>query len=464
MNGRADLLPRFQRFCEQNNLIPPEVKVIVAVSGGVDSMTLLDLILRNATRWRIKVGVAHLHHRLRGILADEDAEFVREYCARLGVEYFYREVDVRQYAQERRLSIELAGRELRYAFFMELVEQHKPALIATGHTADDVAETVLLNLVKGKGLAGLGGIPVKRRNIVRPILFALKEEVYAYARWRNLPFREDHTNRLPTAQRNVIRNQLLPLIEQQINPRVKITLWEHSLHWRAVQEYITEQAQKAWQTYLTKHGKGYLQLERNGLQKLPSVLLREVLLQCLEQLAGNYVEVPFQATNRFIQLVQGNARRRQVQLSRNYLAYVEVDQVLIIERRNVFDEELLVTVGQPLTTEYFVFRAEVAPLPTESQPQAAGKSEFIDLDKIRFPLKLRPWRAGDRLVPLGMKGHKKVSDILTDKKIPAPLKKRIPLLVSGEQIIWVCGLVLADDCKLTAATRRVLHLYFEERL
>ncbi len=262
----------------------------------------------------------------------------------------------------------------------------------------------------------------------------------------------------------MIRNQLLPLIEQTLNPQIKKTLTEHSWHWRATAELIAQVSQEHLRRCLIRQKGDWLVLERTCLQNIPPVIRREVLIQAIQGITGNYPEIPYQQIKRFSALLDTGAVDKQIALNLSWQAYFDRDQVLIIAAKTPSMAEISVKVGVDIETDMFKFSANLVPVPSDYYHQSGDRIEYVDFDKIIAPLKLRPWRGGDRLRPLGMNGTRKVSDILTDNKIAAPLKKRVPLLVSGEQIIWVCGVVLAEDFKLTTTTKRALKIYYEDKI
>ncbi len=463
MTAKSPLLTRFKHFVVEQHLLQPNETIIVGVSGGVDSMTLLDLLQKKAPDWQVHLVAAHLNHLLRAKLAERDAELVRQYCIQRGIPCIIKTVNVKDYAREHHLSTEMAGRAVRYAFFNELADAHAPAVIATAHTADDNAETILLNLIKGRGWHSLGGIPVRRGNIIRPLLFATKAELYAYAQQCQIPFAEDHTNRLTVTQRNVIRNQILPLIQQHLNPRVTSTLNEHSRHWQAAAQVIKQLRDEALSKVIELKSRDYFLLAKTRLQDYSEFLQREIIIECLEQLAHEYVDMSSAQVNRLLKMIEQGKTGRQLSLTKQLRAFIDREHLILTRRVAVFSEEIPVKIGERLSHELFDFSCELAAVPSELHRKPHDHTEFIDWAKVQGELKLRPWRAGDCFKPLGMKGIKKVSDILIDNKIPLPFKKRIPLLTSGEQIIWVCGLILADEFKITLQTRQALKIYYKEK-
>lgn len=463
MMAKSPLLTRFKHFVAEHHLLQPNETVIVGVSGGVDSMTLLDLFQKIAPDWQIRLVAAHLNHLLRAKLAERDAAIVYQYCIQQDIPIIIKAVNVKDYAREHHLSTEMAGRAVRYAFFNELADTYAPAVIATAHTADDNAETILLNLIKGRGLHSLGGIPVRRGNIIRPLLFATKAELYAYAQQCQIPFAEDHTNRLAVTQRNVIRNQILPLIQQYLNPRVTLTLSEHSRHWQEAAQVIAQLRDEALAKVTESKSRDYFLLAKARLQDYSKFLQREIILECLEQLTQKYVDMSSAQVNRLLKMIEQGKTGRQLSLTKQLRAFIDREHLILARRVTDFSEEIPVKIGERLNHELFDFSCELADVPSEVRRKPHDHTEFIDWAKVQGELKLRPWRAGDFFRPLGMKGNKKVSDILIDNKIPLPLKKRIPLLTCGEQIIWVCGLVLADEFKITPQTKQALKIYYKEK-
>ncbi|MBP9004865.1 MAG: tRNA lysidine(34) synthetase TilS, partial [Candidatus Marinimicrobia bacterium] len=243
---------KFVEYVEQNHLLNDVRTVVAAVSGGVDSMCLLDLLMSEKKRWDIEIVVAHFNHQIRGPEADSDENLVRQFCDNHSLPFFSATENVPKIARAKRISLEMAGRELRYAFFQKIAADFPNSIIATAHTLDDQAETILLRMLKGTGLQGLSGITMRRENIRRPLLFATKAELYDYARARELPFAEDHTNLCNDYERNFIRNQILPTVQHTLNPNIRATLANLAQNLGEAHQFIVEFAEKALESLIIK--------------------------------------------------------------------------------------------------------------------------------------------------------------------------------------------------------------------
>ncbi len=244
------LLTAFQRFIKENQLIHAGDSLIVAVSGGVDSMALLDLLATVQEPMSLRLGVAHFDFRLRGEESEQDEEFVRAQAQSHGFDCYIRRADTAHVAAEQKRSIQEVARDLRYQFFDELRQSLGFGNIATAHHADDNAETILLNIIRGTGVAGLSGIPLRRKdlNLVRPLLFATRQQIQAYASERNLAFREDSSNAANDYSRNFLRHKIIPLLQKEINLNLSLTLLRTGAIYEQLEQYLNRTADKLSET------------------------------------------------------------------------------------------------------------------------------------------------------------------------------------------------------------------------
>jgi tRNA(Ile)-lysidine synthase len=460
----GSLQRKFYDFVDDNHLLVKCQTVVAAVSGGVDSMSLLDLLMASRERWQVGIVVAHFHHQLRGAEADRDEELVRKFCAEHKIPFFRDTAEVRKIARQRRVSPEMAGRDLRYAFFQKIANNYPGSVIATAHTLDDQAETILLRMLKGSGLQGLSGIAPRRGNIIRPLLFAAKTELYEYARERQLPFAEDHTNALLDCQRNIIRNQLLPGIKNKINPNIATTLANLAQNLGEARQYLAEAARIALDDLIISADSEQIVLDKSGLKTYFIAVEKEIIWQGLQRLAGSVPTLSFKRMNALMNLVNNGKTGRRFVVENAIMALIDRER-LILHRNSCADwPEANFFPGQTVTNAYFTLSTEVLDVSHFRRSARRSQTEFIDLDRLDNELILRHWRKGDRITPLGMDKPKKVSDIFIDLKVPLMLKCQIPVLVSGPKIVWLAGLVLADEFKVSATTKMILKLTYEEKL
>lgn len=457
-----NLFTRFVEFSEKHSLFNGIQNAVACVSGGVDSMVMLSLLLVLRERRDVNLVVAHFNHKLRGVLADEDEQLVINYCKKNNVKLYRKRLDVRKYAKSNNVSLEMAGRELRYNFYQEVAIQLNNSVIATGHTLDDHAETVLLRIFKGTGLQGLEGIPIKRSNIIRPILFARKRDLYSYAHEHNILFSEDHTNHEQSCQRNVIRNCIIPRIIEDINPGLIESVANMSQILSEANDFVAETVKKALDEVILEETSHQIVLEISCLKNYFIAVEKEVLRQCLFRLKKDFKPIGFRIMNNLVSLIHSNETGKLLRLSGELIANIDRGRLILSLKKSNDWSEIAVKPGKTYKANSFIFSSEAMPVSKYSKQPNRSNVEFIDLDKIDGEVKLRRWRYGDRIRPLGLGHSKKVSDLLVDLKVQRLKKNHIPLLICNEEIIWVCGLKLSDSFKITSETTTVLKLRYEE--
>lgn len=455
MVSSGSLRSRFREFSRKHGLFGERDTVIVAVSGGVDSMVLLDLL---AEEQGLRLVAAHVNHGLRGEESDGDEALVRARAKELGVEFRVDRPDVAAAAEAAGTGIQETARRLRYAFFESVRSGTGGGRIATGHHLDDNAETILLNLFRGTGVKGLAGIPVRRDEIIRPLLFATREEVETYATMRGVPYREDSSNVSGAYTRNAIRRHILPRARELVSPAAARNIARTGEILRMVAGYLEEQVSAALVSCRLGHETGSPALSVRRLRELHPFLCREVLLAAADQsgtdgLSSAHIEA-------VAALLDGQPGNRAT-LPGGWTALREREAILF--RRATGTTGFCITVLPEVTYEMegFRFATTIEEGPGRRAPEGQG-SEEVDADCIGARgLTLRSWKEGDAFVPLGMTTRKKISDFFVDQKIPSHRKHLIPILATGDgDIVWVCGLRIDERFKLTAATRRVLKLEF----
>jgi len=454
---------KFYDFVDDNQLLENCRTVVAAVSGGVDSMCLLDLLLAGRERWKIEIVVVHFNHQLRGSEADRDEELVRKFCNGHALQFFRETTDVRKIAADRKISLEMAGRDLRYTFFRKIADGYKQAVTATAHTLDDQAETVLLRMLKGSGLQGLSGIAVRRENIIRPLLFAAKTELYEYAQQRQLPFAEDRTNALFDCQRNIIRNRLLPEIKNNLNPNIVCTLANLAQILGEAHQYIAETAHTALNNLIVSSDSEQIVLDKSGLKTYFIGIEKEIVWQGLQKLADAIQPLSYKRMNALMSLVNNGKTGRRFVVNEEILALTDRER-LILQRNSRADwPEMDFTPGQTVENDYFTFTTEMRDTGEFRPCSRRSTTEFVDLDRLGNDLQIRHWRKGDRITPLGMHQSRNISDIFVDLKMPLTRKYQLPILTSGDKIVWVCGLTLSDEFKILPTTKTVLKLTYKEK-
>lgn len=417
--------------------------VVCALSGGPDSVALLLELLRLREERRIGLlYAAHFEHGIRGAESRADLAFCRALCLGQGVPLFSESGDVPAFAQAAGLSLETAARQLRYGFLRRLKAGLGADLIALGHHRDDQAETVLLHLIRGSGMAGLTGMAPRSGDLIRPLLGVGRADILGYLDERCHPYRTDSTNALTDAARNRLRQEGMAALTA-INPRAAVHIADCAARLRAEDEYLNDLARQAL-------AKG----SRRALAELPPVLQRRAALLLLRQVTEDFTEADVVRLTDLFSLPSG----RTAPLRGKWLARADGDRLTIepAGAAESFFAELLPDAS--VDTPWGVYRAEWA---QKSLIPCPAWEAYVDGDKLTGGLFLRQARAGDRFVPLGMEGSKLLSDYFTDRKMGRIARQR-PLVMDGAGPVFIPGGTVADRVKIQEGTKQILHIIFEK--
>ena len=436
------MLEQSQAYIKSCNLIAEGDKLILALSGGIDSMVLADLLLK----LKVDFVVAHCNFHLRGLESDGDEQFVREFAEKHGIQCFVKHFDAEKYAAEQGISIEMAARDLRYAWFEELRLQLGYDKITVAHHADDQAETFFINLLRGAGLRGLKGMQSRNGFIIRPMLWASREQIHRYATESGILWREDHTNAETIYLRNKIRNQLLPIFDE-LHPEARQGLFKSLEHLSSENILYRELLNEKLSKMVTRD---------DDVQKVKIPELIEgpttsfqLLFEWLRQYGFNTDQ------SRFIfEAMETGIGNKYY--SPTHLLVIGRNELQLSEIKSVSDEEIQIEMGttEILSPVHLCFSKleKTEDFAIDKSPEVAQ----LDFEKFHFPLTLRHWRHGDRFHPMGMKGSKLLSDFFVDQKFMEMQKKNVFLLISADnEILWVVGHRIDDRVKVTTETKTV---------
>lgn len=459
----SSLPHRVFAFIRAEDVIQPQERILVAVSGGPDSTALLHLLHRWSARRPFSLAVAHFDHGLRGEASRADAAWVEELAAGLGLACHRGSGDVRRHQRQSKLSLQTAARELRHRFLRDLQAQHGYHQIALGHTADDQLELFLLRLLRGAGPTGLTGMRPRERGLIRPLLKSRKAEILAWLAAAGLTYRQDASNLDRRYRRNQIRLDLIPHL-LSYNPRLAAGVARLQASLQEQEDYLAQEAQRAFTALQGAGKRAGAGLSRTGLLDLHPALQKRVLM-----LACAAAGVPLASLGqRHLKAMIYLAQRTQgggavslpgawhVQRSGEHLLWLPATPWAVTKSGEML---LLPPEAGTCTWGEWTLTWETLARPSGaiSFPQDPG-TVWLDADRLQLPLRLRGWQPGDRLQPLGMAGSKKVQDIFVDAKIPRWQRPGVPVLCSGEQIIWLVGLRLAEPGKITMHSRRILQI------
>ncbi|MDJ0780394.1 MAG: tRNA lysidine(34) synthetase TilS [Desulfosarcinaceae bacterium] len=449
--------------------------VLVAVSGGPDSVALLQVLLRLRNLYRITLQIAHLNHGLRAGAA-EDQAFVESVANNLGLPFHADRRDVDAYRHAKGLSLEEAARQVRYTFLRAVADKRNCTKIAVGHQADDSAELVLMNLLRGSGPQGLSGIPPRNGRIIRPLIDIHRDWIEAYVDAHRLTYRQDVSNADMAFTRNRVRHELIPYLEKRYNPRLRQLLHRTGHIFRDEGVWIENQIHSAYPGLGPERCAEGVRFRRARLRSAPAAVQRRVLRWGLAMIAGDLKRLRFSHIEQIRRLAQmSEAGLKWLDLPRGIRVMTDLEWI-VLKLETAEERRIRRDGGEP--DQFRPFRYEVAcpqddpivvSLPdidaqltlqcdihgNDAGPDPPQRARF-DVDRLKFPLVLRSTLPGDRLQPLGMTGRKKVSDLLIDCKIPISMRHRHPVLISGGRIVWLVGVRMAADARIRADTRRLL--------
>ncbi len=441
---------KVKSFIIKQQMIPPNSHIVLGISGGPDSMVLLEVMNNLRGDMGFTLSVAHVHHLLRPE-ADEEAALVEETCTRLGLPFYLHQADVAKKANQEKKSTEEAGREVRYHFFSKLLMELKADLAATAHHQDDNAETVLLHLLRGTGIKGLRGIMPINGHIIRPLLEVSRLEIEAYLKEHNLSYFIDKSNYDETYLRNKVRHSLMPLLKQDYNPRLVESLNQLAVIAREENEFFELEVQKVLPAVIKHQDTNYISINNLLLIKLPIALQKRVILKVLAILAG---DTGWEAIVLDLMTKSGSSKTVYLKKSVN-IAKIYDELVFSTCKKEIisYDYELNIptTISLPTGDKYLI------DLVKADEFQADDYDLYLDYDKCSLPLHLRSRQMGDVFYPYGLAGSKKIKDFFIDAKVPRYKRNDIPLLASAAGDIYaILGYRISDLVKVDADTRRVL--------
>jgi tRNA(Ile)-lysidine synthase len=470
MVHHSALYARWALEMRRKGLFHSGERVGVAVSGGPDSVLLLDFLKDLAREIGLRLAVVHFNHHLRGPESDADEQFVRKLAEASDLDFLVGGAEVAEAARKSRRNLEATAREHRYRFFFVLISQQRLDKIATAHSANDQAETVLLHLLRGTGTRGLGGIyPVLEGKVVRPFLTLRRDEILAELAQRKLAYRIDSSNLDPRLRRNKVRRELLPFLEKEFNPEVVLLLRALADRARDDEAFLEQQARERARPWRVREGLEE-KIPTRPLGEFPPALTRRVLRQMLQAVRGSLRGISHLHIESLREFAAEAPSGRSLTLPGGTVARKEFDWLVLgPPRSSAMRPEQGFSLAVPVPGELSVpqlhrtFRFKI--IGRESGSKAYNQGQIIGLDprKLRGELVLRNWRAGDAYRPAGSRKPRKLKELFRQQKIPREQRSLWPVLECGREIVWVRGFPPASGVAALAECEQVLVLEEEAR-
>lgn len=450
----AKILKAVRATIERYSLLEKNDKVLIAYSGGIDSTALLAVFLKLRLEWSLSLALAHFNHKLRAA-ADEDLLFVRQAAQKHTLPLYVGSQDVRSYAREHRLNLEEAARNLRYDFLRETARKTKATKIATGHTLTDQAETFFMRLLRGSGVSGLAGIfPVVEGLIIRPLVQVEREDIEAFLRTKGLEYRVDESNFDRRFLRNKIRLDLLPYLQKNFEVNVISQVGKAVAILQAEDASMDRLAKAEAQKAVLQSG-NRIELDLGALSSLPRGLARRVVRHFILKVKGDLRRISFEDVESLLSLGKG----KDWHLKKDLVLHREQDRIFLKDEAAAVRPYELAWDGKDvliIPEAGLKFKGMEMEKTGRFSPEFDNSTgAFLDRFKLEFPLAVRSRREGDRYQPLGSPGRNKLKEIMRAKGIPQSLRSTLPVFLSGDEIVWVYGLPVAEKFKVTENTEEI---------
>ena len=468
------LIEKIKKTLVDHEMVKPGDSVLVGVSGGPDSIALLHGLLELKGEMGFSLSIAHLNHDARGKESDQDAEFVKSLGKTLQISTWVEKVDVAAHQTKTKSSFQETARHLRFEFFQEVISQSNANKVALGHTSDDQAETVLMNLLRGSGPQGMGGMNPVRQPYIRPLFYCSRSEVIRFLECRKISYRNDSSNEKTDYLRNRIRLELMSYLQNKYNPRIKEQLFEASGIFRAENELIKVLEDREFGRVVSASEDGEFSVDLESFTALPLALRRRLVRKCIQGIRGDLKRIALVHIQDILSLFKQVQKGKSIDLPGKIQAVCLGDQVVfkriresgsgILNGKEFVDSSnwrtpLNIPGETPVEKAGLILKAEVIDPVEEKITIESGNQAFLDYEKTGGNILIRFFQAGDRMTPLGMKGTKRLKSLFIDEKVPQEIRSRIPVLTTGDNnIIWVYGTRIAHPYRVTSETTKVLFI------
>lgn len=459
------MIYKVKSFIKDNNLIQNNDKILVALSGGPDSVCLLHVLHSLKIELNLTIGVAHINHMLRGDESIGDESYVKKLCENLSIPCYIERIDIDVVSKELGISHEMAGRDERYKFFQSISNKYGYNKVAIAHNVNDQAETVIMRMMRGTGLEGLGGIRAKRdKNIIRPILSLSRDEIETYCDEKELEPRIDKTNLENVYSRNKVRLDILPYMKEHFNSDIIQTLNRMAGVLQKDDEYISQQCNKSFEEYCKIESKCLI-IDKKIFELHDAVVTR-VIKKALIDYSGKYTNFEMKHIYDVIDLVKKGTNKR-IDLPNDIIAENIYDDIHLKYRENKIEkknDEIFIS-KEELANNTFSFMNYIVNIEVINKKNNIEFSnndliKHFDYDNIVDGIIIRTRKDGDKIRPLGMKGNKKLKDIFINSKVPKDDRDIVPITCFDNSIAWIVGYKVSEDYKVTEKTKKIIKIRF----
>lgn len=484
MKNTADIVRNVRETIVEHRMLKRGDHVLVALSGGPDSMALLHIMNDLQKTFGLKISIAHLNHKLRGRTSDREEEFVKRIARKLKIAIVTESRDIRRIAAQQKISIEEAARNERYDFLSSAARSVGAAKIAVAHTADDQAETVLFRLIRGAS-GGIAGMPATRKldtggTVIRPVLNLWKKDILHYLHERQIPFKTDTSNDDTDFVRNRIRHKLLPFLLKDFNPNIKEVLLNNAENLSEISDLARWETRKVFKNLVKIRRHGVIELDRVHFEILHPAIRKEVIRECLRLLKGDLSSIYYNNIADILTIALSKQSGKMISLPDAVTVRREFNKIVFTKDADASRMlPFCQTIAVPGITvlNKISLRIQTDIIGRKEAPALRRKKkermhllhqydkpliEYFDLEKISLPLVVRSRKEGDRYRPIGMKGAKKIKEILIEEKIPVSERAQIPLMADASgMIIWLVGHRIGEQCKVGPHTKNILKITLE---
>ncbi|KNF07820.1 tRNA(Ile)-lysidine synthase TilS [Gottschalkia purinilytica] len=448
----------------QYNLIEKDDNIIIGVSGGHDSMTLLYVLMDLSSSINFKIHVAHVNHGVRGEDADEDEKYVKKVCSDFNIPFYSKKVNMDEYAKKYKLTKEEAGREIRYSFFREILNRFKKGKIAVAHNKNDQAETLIMRFIRGTGIDGLRGMEYKNGDIIRPLLDVGREEIEKYCEENNIEPRIDRTNFETIYGRNKVRLELIPYIVENFNLGIIDTLSRTSKIMKNDSDFLISYTKKCYEDIVIMEDELSIHINNEKFLKLHNAIRNRVLRYSLEKINGNLQGIEEKHIKDIIKLANSKTTGKLINISNNIIVRKNYNNLIV--EKNAIRERISYNYKVGINTVTLIeeldakIEAKILPVSLIDLNFSNRFIKYFDYDKLSDNIYIRNRKNGDRFTPMGMNGSKKLKDFFIDEKIPKEYRDIIPIIEHDGDIMWIVGYRISEKYKITSNTKNVLVLKY----